>query len=82
MFRITSHYLDVRYLRTKGQVISKGFFGILNSSKKTNEETQLNYYDTSAANFKKKINLTVLWTSGQIVCVRFFGRIEDTKNPY
>ena len=43
MFRITSLYLDVRYLRTKGQVISKGIFGILNSSKKTYEEIQLNY---------------------------------------
>ena len=34
-------------LDVKGQLISKGLFGILNYSKKTNEQIQLNYYDTS-----------------------------------
>ena len=43
---------------TKGQLISKGIFGILNSSKKTNENIQLYYYDTS----------------GRLVFIRFFGR--------
>ena len=36
-----------RLLKAKGQLISEGLFGILNSSKKTNEEIRLNYYDTS-----------------------------------
>ena len=50
-------------LDVKGQLISKGLFGILNYSKKTNEQIQLNYYDTS----------------GRIVFVRFLEEFEDTK---
>ena len=41
-FRLTSKF--------KGQLISKGLFGILNSSK-TNAKNQLNYYDTSGRLF-------------------------------
>ena len=33
--------------RTKDQLISKGFFGILNSSKKMNEKVRPNYYGIS-----------------------------------
>ena len=66
MFMITSLYLDVRYLRTKGQVISKGIFSIFNSSKKTYEEIRLNYYDTS----------------GRLVFVRFLEEFEDTKRHF
>ena len=50
----------------KGQLISKGLFGILNSSKKTNEKIRPNYYDIS----------------GQIVFVRFFGRIEKPQKTF
>ena len=40
-------FLKTIKVHTKGQLISKGLFGILNYSKKTNEQIQLNYYDTS-----------------------------------
>ena len=43
---------------TKGQLISKRFFGVINFLQKTNEWIQLYYYDTL----------------GRLVFVRFFGR--------
>ena len=51
---------------TKGQLISKGVFGILNSSKKTNEKIRFNYYDTL----------------GRLVFVRFLEEFEDTKKTF
>ena len=39
-------FLKTIKVHTKGQLISKGLFGILNSPKKTNEKIRLNYYDT------------------------------------
>ena len=57
----------VEYEQSKGQLISKGPFGILNSSKKRT----------------KKINPTTYYdTSGLIVFAPFFGRIEDTKKTF
>jgi hypothetical protein len=50
----------------KGQLFSKGLFGIINSSKKANQKIRFYYYDTS----------------GGLVFVRFFGEIEDTKNTF
>ena len=49
----------------KGQLISKGLFGDLNSSKKMNEKT-------------KKFNLTALWYLKLSCFCSFFGKIEDT----
>ena len=51
---------------SKGQLISKGLVGILNSPKKRTKKFNLQYYDTS----------------GRLVFVRFFGRIEDTKKAF
>ena len=48
----------------KVQLISKGLFGILDSSKKTNEKIRLSYYDTS----------------GRLVFIRFWEEFEDTKD--
>ena len=53
-------------LATKGHLISKGLFGVFNSSKKMNEKT-------------KKFNLTVLWYLWCNCFCSFFGRIEDIK---
>ena len=50
----------------KGQLISKGLFGTLNSPKKQTKKNQLYYYDTS----------------GRLVFVRFLGEIEDTKKTF
>ena len=47
------------YRPYKSQLISEGLFGILNSSKKTNEKIRLNYHDTS----------------GRLVFVRYLVRI-------
>ena len=52
-------------LRAKGQLISKGLFGILNIFfQKMNVKFRLNYYDTS----------------GQLVFVRFLEEFENTKD--
>ena len=53
-------------LVSKAQLISKGLFSILNSSKKTNEKIQLDCYDTS----------------GRLVFVRFSEEFEDTKKSF
>ena len=50
----------------KGQLISKGLFGILNSSNKPNKKIRLNYYDTS----------------GRLVFVHFLEEFEDTKKTF
>ena len=52
---------------SKGQLISKGLVGIVNSSK-TNKNNQFNlqYYDTS----------------GRLVFVRFFEELETQKSPF
>ena len=54
------------YIDTKSQLISKGLFGVLNSSKKMNEIFLLNYYDAS----------------GWLVFVRFLEKFEDAKNTF
>ena len=41
------HFGTCKRTRHKGQLISKRLFGIVNSSKKINENIRLNYYDTS-----------------------------------
>ena len=38
-------------IESKGQIISKVLFGIINSPKKTNKKNRLNYYDTSVDMF-------------------------------
>ena len=48
----------------KGHLISKGLFGILNSSKKRTKKIRPNYYDTS----------------GQLVSVRFLEEFKDIKS--
>ena len=50
----------------KGQSISKGLFGILNSPQKNKKKIRLYYYDTS----------------GRLVFVSFLGEIEDTKKTF
>ena len=50
----------------KSQLISKGLFGTLNSSKKRTKKIRLNYQDTS----------------GRLVFVRFLEEFEDTKNTF
>ena len=51
----------------KGQLISKGLFGILNSSKKRTKKFDLTtYYDTSV----------------RLVFVRFFGEFKTPKSPF
>ena len=52
--------------KSKGQLISKGLFAILNSSKKRTNKFDLNYYDTS----------------GRLVFVRFLEEFEDTKKTF
>ena len=37
----------LKVVYSKGQLISKGLFGVLNSSKKRTKKIRLNYYDTS-----------------------------------
>ena len=54
------------YVLAKGQLISRRLFGILNSSKKTNEKIRLHNYDTS----------------GRLVSVRFLEEFEDTKKTF
>ena len=51
---------------TKGQIISKGFFGVFDFLQKTNEGIRLYYYDTSS----------------RLVFVRFLEETEDTKKPF
>ena len=51
---------------TKGQLILKGLFSVLNSPKKTNEKIRLYYYDIS----------------GRLVFIRFLEEIEDTKKTF
>ena len=55
-------------IATKGQLISKELFGILESRffQKKNQDIQINYYDTS----------------GRLVFVRFFEEFEDTKKTF
>ena len=54
-------------LDVKGQLISKGLFGILNYSKKQT----------------KKFNLTTTYdTSGRLVFVHFFEEFEDAKKIF
>ena len=53
----------------KGQLISKGLFGVFNSSKKRTkkfDQTLCTYYDTS----------------GRIVFVHFLKEFEDTKKTF
>ena len=64
--KLVSRKGRVLWLDGKGQLISKGLFGILNSSKKTNKKIRLCYYDTS----------------GRLVFIRFLGEIEDTKKIF
>ena len=45
---------DVRHL-TKGQIISKGLFGILEFSQKTNERIRFYYYDEFIRSFFGRI---------------------------
>ena len=53
--------------RAKGQLISKGLFGILDSSKKRT----------------KKFDLATMYdTSGRLVFVRFLEEFEDTKRHF
>ena len=51
---------------SKGQLISKGLFGILNSSKKRT----------------KKFDLIMYYTSGRLVFIRFLEEFEDTKKTF
>ena len=53
-------------LFTKGQLISKGLFDILNSSKKRTKKIRINCYGTS----------------GRFVFVRFLEEFEDTKKTF
>ena len=53
-------------IESKGQIISKVLFGIINSPKKTNKKNRLNYYDTS----------------GRLVFVPFLEEFEDTKKTF
>ena len=58
--------LQFKSIPTKGQLISKGLFVILNSPKKGTKKIRFYYYDTS----------------GQLVFVRFLGEIETTKKTF
>ena len=51
---------------TKGQLISKGLVGILNSSKKWMKKFDLQYYDTS----------------GRLVFIRFLEELKTPKSPF
>ena len=51
---------------SKGQLISKGLVGILNSSKKRRKKIDLQYYDTS----------------GRLVFVRFLEELKTPKSPF
>ena len=61
MFVLTRFYEDKS---TKGQLISKGLVGILNSSKKQTKKLDLQYYDTS----------------GRLVFVRFWKDISKLSD--
>ena len=62
---VTHEWMKLVILRAKGQLISKGLFGILNIFfQKMNVKFRLNYYDTS----------------GQLVFVRFLEEFENTKD--
>ena len=50
----------------KGQLISKGLVGILNSSKKRTKKFDLQYYDTS----------------GQLVFILFLEELKTPKSPF
>ena len=50
----------------KGQLISKGLDGILNSSKKRTKKFDIQYYDTS----------------GRLIFVHFLGELKTPKNPF
>ena len=50
----------------KGQLISRGLIGILNSSKKQTKKFDLQYYDTS----------------GRLVFVRFLEELKTPKSPF
>ena len=50
----------------KGQLISKGLVGILNSSKKRTKKFDIQYYDTS----------------GWLVFVRFLEELKTSKSPF
>ena len=62
-FLTTNFVFSVLRLLTKGQLISKWFFGVIDFLQKTNERIRLYYYDTS----------------GQLVFVCFLEKIEGTK---
>ena len=51
---------------SKGQLISKGLVGILNSSKKWTKKFNLQYYDTS----------------GWLVFIRFLEELKTPKSPF
>ena len=51
----------------KGQLISKGLVGILNSSKKRTKKFDLQYYDS---------------TSSRLVFVRFLEELKTPKSPF
>ena len=57
-------YLPISF--SKGQLISKWFFGVIDFFQKTNERIRLYYYDTT----------------GGLVFVRFLEEIEDTKKTF
>ena len=64
----TSNSNHIRYLwamRCKGQLISKGLVGILNSSKKRTKTFNLQYYDNS----------------GRLVFVHFLEELKTSKSP-
>ena len=63
MFVPTRFYEDES---TKGQLISKGLVGILNSSKKRTKKFDIQYYDTS----------------GRLVFVRFLEELKTQKSLF
>ena len=64
---LLSKVAQIQCCKIKGQLISKGLFGILNSPKKRT----------------KQFDLTTTYdTLGRLVFVRFLGEFEDIKKTF
>ena len=78
---------------TKGQLISKWFFGVVDFLQKTNEnkstwgiivlKSKLFFQaDVSSQKMNEQIWLYYYDTSGRLIFVRFLENIEDTKKTF
>ena len=70
-FKLRIYWATVHFIFI-AELISKGLFGVLNFSIKRTEKTDRRNY----------LVTTTYDTSGLMVFVRFFGRIEDNKKTF